>query len=141
MFDFRTDAAFGVGRRAREIVAGPGCFFLDGGGGQVDAAVVDHCVCVSTIAVAVRSMRGRESVLPLILYSPLSWLRLLRTLSADEGVDPTVSTRSKPGWAGSVVEVAEPGRTFSSLGMLRPGRRAKGLRIGIVAVLSPRCAV
>lgn len=71
---------------------------------------------------------------PLILYSPLSWLRELRTLRAEEALEPTVSTRSKPGWATSVCEASGPGRAFSSAGMARPGRRAKGFRIGIVAV-------
>jgi hypothetical protein len=69
------------------------------------------------------------------LYSPVSWLLALRILSADEALEPTVSTRSKPGCATSLFEEAEPGREFSSLGMLSPGRRAKGFRIGIVAFL------
>lgn len=39
----------------------------------------------------------RSGHLPLILYSPVSWLLLLRMLRTDEALDPTVSTRSKPG--------------------------------------------
>jgi hypothetical protein len=56
-------------------------------------------------------------------------------LKADEAFDPTVSTLSKPGCAASGVRVpaAEPGRWFSSWTAAGPGRRAKGLRMGIVA--------
>lgn len=51
--------------------------------------------------------------IPLILYSPVSWLfLLLRMLNADDAFDPTVSTLSNPGCAASGVRVpaAEPGR-------------------------------
>lgn len=73
--------------------------------------------------------------IPLILYSPVSWLLLLlRMLNADEALDPTVSTLSNPGCAASAVmfPAAEPGLWFSSWTALGPGRRANGLRIGIV---------
>ena len=80
---------------------------------------------------------GRWAVvnIPLILYSPVSWLGLLlRMLNADDALDPTVSTLSNPGCAASVVvgPAAEPGRELSSCAVAGPGRRANGLRIGIV---------
>lgn len=46
-------------------------------------------------------------------------------LRAEEALDPTVSTRSKPG---------DTGERFSSLMTIAPGRRAKGFRIGILSV-------
>jgi hypothetical protein len=56
--------------------------------------------------------------IPLILYSPVSWLGLLlRMLNADDALDPTVSTLSNPGCAASAEVVgpeAEPGRELSS---------------------------
>lgn len=89
--------------------------------------------------------------IPLILYSPVSWLLLpLRMLNADEAPvldDPTVSTRSNPGCATSLLPgVAglprpepepEPGRRFSSCVCVTVtrgggGRRVKGLRMGIL---------
>jgi hypothetical protein len=81
-----------------------------------------------------------ENNIPLILYSPVSWLLLLRMLNAGDALDPTVSTLSNPGCAGSVVllpEADEPGRWFSSCwrAAAGPGRRANGLRIGIVALV------
>ncbi len=49
----------------------------------------------------------------------------------EDALDPTVSTRSKPGCAGSAasdgLEVM-----LSSWGIVRPGRRANGLRMGIM---------
>jgi len=69
---------------------------------------------------------------PLILYSPVSWLLLLRMLSADDALEPTVSTLSKPGCAESTSPAAVPGREFSSGESVAPVRRAKGLRIGIL---------
>ncbi len=82
-------------------------------------------------------LRGRkdkfkgQSPVPLILYSPVSWLFLLRTLIADDAFEPTVSTLSNPGCATSVMPLGVPGRKFSSA-TRAPGRRAKGLRIGMV---------
>lgn len=64
---------------------------------------------------------------PLILYSPVSWLLVLRMLRADEALDPTVSTRSKPR-CGS----CRSGSRFSSCAAAVPVRRAKGLRMGIL---------
>ena len=79
-------------------------------------------------------IRGLGIVIPLILYSPVSGpFLLLRMLKADEALEPTVFTLSKPGWAGSVLPASEPGRTFSSWVTATPGRRAKGFRIGMVA--------
>ena len=59
---------------------------------------------------------------PLILYSPLSWLLLLRTLSTEEAFEPWVSIRSKPGASG---------RRESSVAVTWP-RRVNGLRIGMM---------
>ena len=64
----------------------------------------------------------------------MSWLLLLRTLRAEDALDPTVSTLSKPGCAGSAAlsddDESEP--MLSSCGIVRPGRRAKGLRMGML---------
>ena len=54
-------------------------------------------------------------------------------LSADEALEPTVSTLSNPGCAESTSPFAEPGREFSSGESVAPARRAKGLRIGMLA--------
>jgi hypothetical protein len=72
---------------------------------------------------------------PLILYSPVSWLLELRMLSAEDSLDdPTVFWRSKPGCAGSTADPEDPGRTFSSGTIKLPGRRAKGFRMGMMAM-------
>ncbi len=90
---------------------------------------------------AARSGQIAEAHVPLILYSPVSWLLLpplLRMLNAGEALDPTVSTLSNPGCAASVVvasEAAEPGRWCSSC-WRAAGRRANGLRIGMVVQLN-----
>ena len=47
-------------------------------------------------------------------------------LMADEALEPTVLTRSKPGVPSWYSE-----RMFSSLAAAEPGRRAKGFRIGM----------
>jgi hypothetical protein len=61
---------------------------------------------------------GAAVDIPLILYSPVSWLGLLlRMLNADDALDPTVSTLSNPGCTASaeaVVDAAEPGWVLSS---------------------------
>lgn len=62
--------------------------------------------------------------IPLILYSPVSWFLVFRMLRTEVALEPTVSTFSKPG--------AVSGRWFSSWTTMLPGRRAKGLRIGMV---------
>lgn len=83
----------------------------------------------------------RRGNIPLILYSPVSWLFLLlpRMLNADDALDPTVSTRSKPGCAASErTDAEEPGRWGPSWRAAGPGRRAKGLRIGIVGGVDMR---
>lgn len=71
---------------------------------------------------------------PLILYSPLSWLFELRTLRAEEALEPTVSTRSNPG--GPLVMLV--GCRFSSPTAAAPGRRAKGLRMGMLIATDAR---
>lgn len=91
----------------------------------------------------VRSGQIAKAHVPLILYSPVSWLLLpplLRMLNAGEALDPTVSTLSNPGCAASVVvasEAAEPGR-WCSFCWRAAGRRANGLRIGMVVQPSIR---
>lgn len=58
-----------------------------------------------------------EGTVPLILYSPVSWLLLLlRMLNADDAFDPTVSTLSNPGDStlSFTLPAADPGREFSS---------------------------
>ena len=75
---------------------------------------------------------GGKAIIPLILYSPVSWLLLLRTLRAEDALDPTVSTLSKPGCAGSALSDDESEAVLSSCGIVRPGRRAKGLRMGML---------
>lgn len=64
---------------------------------------------------------------PLILYSPVSWLLVLRMLRAGDALDPTVSTRSKPRYGS-----CRSGCRFSSCAAAVPVRRAKGLRMGIL---------
>jgi len=102
---------------------------------KIDAAVVDDCTDAPAVSQLVWRRPGRPGRpkggggAPLILYSPVSWLLALRMLSAEDALEPTVSTRSK---AGSTLTPSDPsGRRFSSLATA-PGRRAKGLRIGIV---------
>lgn len=100
---------------------------------EIYSAIVHDCyataLLVNWLSIScILWMRG--CVLPLILYSPVSMLRPLRMLKADEALDPMVSTRSKPGWATS--PEAESGRAFSSVDVITPGRLVKGLRMGIV---------
>lgn len=74
---------------------------------------------------------------PLILYSPVSWLLPLPMLKAEDALEPTVSTRSKPGcW------LTSSGRWFSSWAV-EPGRRAKGFLMGMMKAWAMRwvCAV
>src|SRR5271154_6888360 len=68
--------------------------------------------------------RVTAGVLPLILYSAGSWLFPLLMLSAEDALDPTVSTLSKLGLLSSSCSGSRP--------LLRPGLFANGLRIGIV---------
>jgi hypothetical protein len=77
-----------------------------------------------------KPVTGSGPIAPLILYSPVSWLLLLPTLSAEEALEPTVSTLSK---SGAFIEASvEPGRRFSSCGLEAPARRVNGFRIGIL---------
>lgn len=77
-----------------------------------------------------------EGHAPLILYSPVSWLLALRMLSTDDALEPTVSTRSKPGVVCWLLTCS--GRRFSSWARA-PGFRAKGLRMGMMGDLYVVC--
>lgn len=69
------------------------------------------------------------SYVPDILYSPVSVeRRLLMLNAAEEALEPTVSTRSKPGGVLSGGSMVKGGRRPSSA----CGRRVKGFRIGIL---------
>lgn len=69
------------------------------------------------------------SCIPLILYSPLSWLWRLEMLMADEALEPTVSMRSNPGGVRSPDSIFKGGRKAPSSAC----RRVKGLRMGILS--------
>lgn len=104
---------------------------------QIDPAVIDYCrrQLSAHEAVAGNAHQNPPSPgIPLILYSPVSWLVLRPMLNAGDALDPTVSTLSNPGCATSGFPAAadEPGRWFSSAVTMAPGRREKGLRMGIV---------
>jgi hypothetical protein len=70
---------------------------------------------------------------PLILYSPTSWLLELLMLRDSDALEPTVSTRSKPGasrWLGCKFSL------LVAMAGLAPGRRVKGLRmVGMMGVV------
>lgn len=76
-------------------------------------------------------MWTENSCVPLILYSPVSWLRRLTTLMAEEALEPTVSTRSNAGGDLSAGSKVSGGRRTPSSAW----RLAKGFRIGIMNAL------
>lgn len=84
------------------------------------------------VRTAARSGAGRRAVwalcVPLILYSPVSWLRRLATLMADDALEPEVSTRSNAGGALSAGSKDNAGRRPPSSAW----RLANGFRIGIM---------
>lgn len=101
--------------------------------GEIDSTVVHDCAESKGQSIALVRDADQTAVLadglglPLILYSPLSWLLVVLTLSEDDALEPTVSCFSKPGWDGAWAF----GCAFSSCEerVVAPGRRAKGLRM------------